>query len=356
MRLAEYSVPKMTPEERGADYGREDGLLFYSAEEGARRALEQIAGKALLVTDADACGMFAELALSPRTISVVFDGDALSLFSMPDGVSAVLAAGGTAVLHAARYFAEVRGIPCTLFPVRAALDGVFEARGRVLLGGEESEVPLRTGDVVCDLARLKGDLPGAYGRLLLFQLARLEARALSAFGIPAREGAETELPSGAEEILCANARCRREERAGAWAGEGVLLAALMRERGDKFPEWRAYVQLTALYAAFFEKGKPRRYFTPDYKARAERAGCAVKGVPSAEEYVLRAMTLERIRASFAREALGLLARKETCYPVLRALSGSVPPVRGGDLSLLRDLPECGGGLTAVIRDFGLMEW
>lgn len=357
MQLAENSVRKRNPDRE--IYGRVDGLRFLSAEEAVRQILSSASGKALFVSDGTS-PVFAAAASSPRAISAVFDGDCLPLFSMPDGVSCVLGLGKPDLLRAVRYFAEVRNIPCTLFPVHASLAGAFEGRGEVFLNEEAVKGALREGEIVCDCKILQKTLSGGYGRILLTRLAEIENRALGHF--TRREQVfQTETPEDltAEEIILANARQRVHERDGMYAGEGVVLSEILRDRGEKNPEWRAFVQLSALYAAFFEKGKPRRYFTPDYRGRAARAGTqyAVAGVPPIGEYVYRAMTLERIRASFAGDAVALLDGKEKFFKEISEFAGEPPPPRAGDLSALKMLPEHAPyGLSAIIRDFGLMEW
>lgn len=357
MGLADRTVRKMNSAFDGEDYGSEDGLLFCETEEDARERLSRSAGKVLLVSDETACSAFAAIASHPRALSVVFDGDCLPLFSMPDGVSCVLASGGSEVLHAARYFAEVRGISCTVYPALATLEGAYELKGTLQLGGERTQVPLAECSVVCDVQRLKATFARGYARLLLTRLANFETRALSAFGIG--QGAEPLPPfpeTGEEDILRENANARLRERF-APVGEGATLAKLLEACGKPVPEWQAYLQLTSLYAAFFEKGKPRRYFTPDYRARAERAGTDynLAGVPTAEEYVFRAMALERVRARFAREALSFVKEREAHCEKLSAWEQV--SLHGGDLTFLKRLPEYEPhGLSAVIRDFGLMEW
>ncbi len=357
MQLADNSVRKRNPD--GEIRGRGDGLKFLSAEEGVRQTLSSVSGKALFVSDGTS-PVFAAAACSPRAISAVFDGDCLPLFSMPDGVSCVLGMGEPDLLRAVRYFAEVRDIPCTLFPVHASLAGAFEERGEVFLNEERVSGALRDGEVVCDCKILQKTLSGGYGRILLTRLAEIENRALGFFH--RREQAfhmETPEKLTAEEILLANARQRVHERDGTYAGEGVVLSEILRDRGEKNPEWRAFIQLSALYAAFFEKGKPRRYFTPDYRGRAAQAGTqyTAMGVPPIEEYVLRAMTLERIRAPFARDAVALLDGKGKFFKEISELAADPPPLRAGDLSALKILPEhAPHGLSAIIRDFGLMEW
>lgn len=340
MRLAENSVPKMTRQEYGGGEPK-----FLSVKEGVYEILSSAAGKVLLLSDEEA--MFAEQANSPRALSVIFDGDCLPLFLMPDGVSHVVGGGGSDAMRAARYFSEVRGIPCTLFPSQTSLDGVFEADGEIVLGETKLSVPLADGQVIWDEERLAPSLKRGYARLLLGTLADFEARVLCEFSLEAEPcGGEAPKELSLREVLLKNAARRQRERAGGYAGEGVVLAG--RLEGET-PEWTAYVQLTSLYAAFFEKGKPRRYFTPDYRARAKRAGVSLARAPSAEEYALRAMTLERIRAPFAREALALVAGREEYREIF--------PKASTLLRQLQSLPEhAPNGLSAVIRDFGLMEW
>lgn len=351
-------LPKKNPIEGERYEGREPE--FAEEENSVRERLALTGGKTLLVFDG-LDPVFAEAACGPRAIAVVFDGDSLPLFSMPDGVSRVLASGDAALLQAARYFAEIRGVPCVLYPVHAALDGVLEERGTVRIGREEREVPLKAAEgVICDRSKFKGTIPEGYARLLLARLAALEGEALAYFSgmeQPEKRIAEQAADLTAEGIILANFRQREKERNGFPAGEGKALAALLKEHGERYPFWRAYLQLSALYAAFFEKGKPRRYFTPDYRKRAASAGEAVFTVPTAEEYVLRAMTLERIRASFARAAAAISDEREEQAKIMSALAGEVVLRRAGELKYLKILPErAPDGLCAVIRDFGLMEW
>lgn len=341
-------VPDTLPMRTAAGERSQGKVCFAQTESTVRELLENASGRVLLLSE----GAFAGAALSPRAVSLIYDGDALPLFAMPDGVSHIAAAGGEELLFAARYFAEVRGIPVTLFPESSTLAGCFEGRGELALGGERTVVPLAEGKVVCDSKRLSPTLAEGYARLLLSRLSALEARALTAFGLCVR--GETVSFDGTEEgIVTANAARRIREREGIYAGEGVVLAGLL---GGEAPSWNAYLLLTALYAAFFEKGKPRKYFTPDYRARAARAGANYPvGLPTAEEYVLRALALEGCRGEFAREFGALCAEREQIHREISRF-GDLPE-NGGDLSRLQLLPErAPNGLSAIIRDFGLMEW
>lgn len=357
MRLAEFSVLKKNSEV-GDFYGREDEPIFAVAKDVVREELMCSAGKVLLVSEG-ACDIFSDAVCSPRTISVVFDGDCLPLFSMPDGVSRVMAAGGSELLRAARYFAEVRGISCTLFPTDAALGGVYEKHAKVTLGGAVLTVPLGESKVVLDEEILSHSLFPAYLRILLARLAQIETQALSLFRGEKREETPIEIPEELDlkEIVLSNVRGRIRERDSAYVGEGVMLSELLRRSGEPFPEWRAFCQLSALYAAFFEKGKPRRYFTPNYSQRAARAGTnyPLSSVPTAEEYAIRALTLERIRAPFAKAVLTLRGERKI-YENASKLSGKPLPRDAGNLTPLSILPEhVPHGLSALIRDFGLME-
>ena len=309
----------------------------------------------LLVTDAESCSVFASAACSPRAISVVLeDDDCLPLFSMPE-IGCVLGAGGGNTLFAARFFASLMRVPCTLFPTIATLEGAVEPSGSVSVGGEPLSVDFRAERVVCDMTVLNATLGRAYSRLLLARLEEIENRALLLFGIQAQEGGSAQPPPpdlSAEDLVRENARL------GCLKGDGAVLSALLAQSGERVPEWRAYLQLSALYAAFFTKGKPRRYYTPDYKARAERAGTAVSyRIPSSEEYARRAIALERMRAEMTGEILALTRRRDEFLSAVRSLSAEDVAEGGGDLTNLKFLPEHReSGLSAVIRDFGLMEW
>ena len=360
MRISQGSVPKMTPE--GGMYDSE--LRFCGAEEALREMLSRSSGKTLLISDGGFYRVFAPIG-HPHTIFAVLDReDVLPLFSMPDGVSGIAAVGGEFTMRAARYFAEVRGIRCLLFPVEPALDSVFEMNGEMTVGGVASRVPLAEAELCCDLQILRPALSRGYARLLLSQLERSEERALCMLerrevGALYEEGyAAARCEISAEAIIRANASLRRLEAQGLAVGEATAFMRILAKEGIPEPEWQAYRALTALYSAFFERGKPRRYFVPDYTARTRRAKAdyGAQNIPSPAENAARAMRLERMRAELVREFLphsrNLNARRHTVCTLL----GSV--LRDEDVKKqLKTLPErAQGGLSSVIRDFGLMEF
>lgn len=357
MRLAEYPLPKI-------NFASSEGSVqFIKAEEALGARIQGCAGKALLAADSQSLVRFAPLGRGMRTLSVVAEGDALPLFSMPDGVGAVFASGSADTLRIARFFAEVRKIPCYLFPVSATLDGVWEKTGEVTVGGGKTRVPLADAEVFYDEALLKPTLADGYAALLLSRLALFEERALRVLcGREKSDMHETAyaslgtLPQTPAEIVELNARIRRYERTGLPRGEGRTLAEMYRERGDDLSEWRAFRSLSALYYAFFKCGKPRRYFVPDYFARAKRAEVREGTVipPSKKEYAERAFALERSRAAFLSEIKRICERRPQDIRAVRLLTGKTPPE--GEANLLGRLPErCGDGLSAIMRDFGLME-
>ncbi|MDE6676207.1 MAG: hypothetical protein K2K12_00650, partial [Clostridia bacterium] len=141
------------------------------------------------------------------------------------------------------------------------------------------------------------------------------------------------------------------------AGVGQPLVKLHKAAGESYPVWRSYLELAALYGAFFECGRPRRHFVPDYCARAARAGtkyCDAE-VPSPNEYAWRTEILEHMRGSFFTELQALEARKREFGDLFRTLTGKEPPAL--NLETLRVLPEhAPHGLSSYIRDFGLMEF
>lgn len=353
MRL-DSSVPKIKPADGGV-YGG-GGLSFCSVEEGASRFLRGRAGKVLALAEDSAFSAMLPAVRLPRAVSVLWEGDALPLFAMPE-VSGVLAAGGKEVLQAARFFAAVRGVPCALFPAGAALDGAFSPRGEVSVNANRIRVPLSPAEVFCDCAFLRGSLSEGYARLMLSRLALFEARAVGLlcrrpFGGAGYEeafslsGMAGELPP--EEIVRRNARLRVLEDGGVPRGEGIVLG---------IPAYESWRLLLGLYLAFFAKGKPRRYAVPDYAARAKAAGVSYAELclPSRQEYAARALRLERVRGELLAELRALAARKNAYERALRTYG--VLPAAGTDVHKLKTLPErAEGGLSSVIRDFGLMDF
>ncbi|MDE7158880.1 MAG: hypothetical protein K2N74_04820, partial [Clostridiales bacterium] len=286
------------------------------------------------------------------------------LFSMPDCVSCVVAAGRKKTLFAARYFAEVRGVPCAVFPSDGALFGAYEPQTELLCGGITTTSALRTSEIYCDAAIIK-KCAGAYAALLLSRLALLEARVLRSFRISCGNAQAEErmfslfsqLPAepNEEDVVRWNAEMRRAEREGAYIGEGTVLADLLRAEGVSAPEWCAYTQLSALYFIFFTRGKPRKYFIPNYAARSVVAGTEypAQNIPTEAEFASRSVALEAMRAQFAAETASIVKRKTAYNRTFLALGGC--PQSAG-LSTLKKLPEVTSGLTAIIRDFGLMDW
>lgn len=357
MELAEPSVRKKNPNKDGG------GLFFRPIQESAREFASGTAGKLLVVSDAISYRAVAFLASFPRTVSVVLEGDALPLFSMPDGVGGVLAAGGEDTLLAARFYADLIKAPCLLVPSDATLRGATEEHGTPSVDGERRETALAAGTVACDVSLLTGSLADACAELLLARLSLFETAALAefrgekppsvyeeAYGLLLRAAP----PFTPETLVRTHASLRGAEARGLPVGEGFVLRSLC---GGDLPSMGAFTQLFALYAAFFSKGRPRRYAVPDYAARAARAGTVNAAyVPTAEEYASRALALERMRGRRMQEA-EILSRASSAYRrEARSYLGREPHFPQGK-DLLRALPEhCPHGLSAIIRDFGLMEW
>lgn len=348
MKLAERSVPKKMPEE-GRCGG---GLVFCRAEEQAPRLMQMSAGKLLLVSDEKNI-RFLSLLKGPRTLSVCLTGkSALPLFAMPDGVGAVAAAGGAAVMKAARLFATARRIPCALFPSDVSFDGVFGAREEVEI--EDAVVfELKEASVYCDRRFMEESLGEGLARLMLSRLALFEGRANAILrGIPLPPEDAFPLFSDLsalsfEEIAERNAALRRLERSGTPTGECMLLAR-------KVGSMRAYIDCRALYAAFLKRGKPSLR-CPDYSRRAEEAGVCPSSPPGEEEYSRRCEMLSRRRGDLLRE-LDCMLRDEPALLRRYARLCGAPYTGGGRREDLKYLPEYApDGLSALIRDFGLME-
>ena len=358
MMFAELSPKTITPE------GDEGELVFCSSEEGMRDFMNRRpAGKLLIVTDGSALRAF-RTCLPPRALCLVLDSDdCLPLFSCSDDVASIVAAGRESTLVLARYFAEIRKIPCALFPVSAALGGAFECDGRVRLSSVSTRVPLAEATVYCDQALLAPSLGQAYMRLLLARLALIEAKALRGFGLDGgSEGAYEQafqalLPLQSktlalQDVVTKNAVIRKCERGGMIRGEGICLANEIGRYGEE----QAFFLLAALYSAFFAKGKPR-LIVPDYAARARAAGAAyaLQRVPTLQELVYRGISLERMRAELCWELSRFLEGETHFKANFYALTGrAVAPL--GSAAALKYLPEQTAGLSAIIRDFGLMEW
>ncbi len=343
MMLAEHSLPKRNAEGGG-------GLSFCPASEAIHAFCKRTAGKRLFVSDEGGCSVLAPAAATEDALLVVLENaDALPLFSMPE-VTGVFAAGGENVMRAARLFAELRRIPCALVPTSAALDGVLSRFGEVLLGGERALLPLKEGEISCDTELVAPTLKEGYARLWLARLAILESRALRLLtgkGEPSEACFSALLPlSGelsAEDIVRMNFTLRREEENGAYRGEGVALASLL---GGQHAYFLALCALNGLYAAFFRRGKPR-YVLPEY----QNFGTP----PRLEEYRRRKKMLKEHRQELVRELAVYLPAVRNASRRYGELSGGPvreKPARAHFSELAALQPE---GLTALIRDFGLLE-
>lgn len=358
MKLADPLPKTNAPREE------EGELAFCSTEEGVKEILQtRPAGKMLFVTDAGALGAFRK-GLPPRALCLVLDSEeCLPLFCSSDDVSCVAAAGRVDTIVAARFFAHVRKIPCTVFPLSMTFDGAYEKFGEVRFGSKTERVPLKTARVCCDEALSRPSAGQAYMRLLLSRLALVEAKAMRRFGTEcgaeeAEERAYSSLLSlkgaslDALSVARKNAELRRCERDGMNRGEGVALARSIGREGEE----RAFCLLSALYSAFFGYGKPR-LSVPDYAARAKRAGApyAEQRVPTADELFLRGARLNGMRKEIYGELNAFLEGSLHYRNNFYSLAGRAPS-EGKELSFLKSLPERTAGLSAIIRDFGLMEW
>lgn len=341
------SVPKKNP-----PLGAEKKLIFTSAKEDIAARFKLFSGgKIALVSDQGRFSLFRDFALSPRAICLILEDDALPLFSLPEGVCCVLAAGGRETLLAARCFAEVRRLPCAVYPSDALLAGAAEKTALLPVGGDLSSHTLAPAAVCCDEELLSPPLGEGYAALLLARLSHFESRALSEFGMGEVRPAVTLPELSFRPVFSALFALPEELK----EGECFTLASLLKEDGEKTPNIRAYHELLALYAAFFLKGKPRKHFVPDYALRLQRSKSPLSAfVPTPEEYAARALALERIRGPFAAEAVRLLNERDMEEQRISALS---PVNTRGDRTRLKYLPEYApNGLSSVVRDFGLTDF
>lgn len=320
-------------------------LQWMPAKDAVSAFFRRTAGKVLVVTDGFLLPVLTAASLSPRAIFLLYDGDALPLF-FPEGVGAVVGAGGEGVLRAARRFALLSSVPCLALPSHATLKGALERSGRVKTGETEAEVPLADCLVACDTADMVPSFSAAYGRILLHSLALFERRALAGFGEEDVGGfAFSQEPLDAMSLVAANAVLTL---GGGDFGEGNVLAAGCGELA-------AYRALMRLYGAFFRHGRLLRYAAVDYRKRAKEAGVDYGSlhIPDFEELLKRERLLGRMRPVRLAE-LDYLRRAESGhFAAIRALKGEIPAAL--PVPALSTLPERAGGLSAVIRDFGFME-
>ncbi len=338
--MQDLSAPKKNP-------SMGDGAeSFCSVRDMTAAFFRRTAGKVLFVSDEGSFPEIAPAARTPRAVSAVIGRDALPLFAMPE-TSGVFAVGGADVMRAARLYASVRRVPCVLFPTQSELFGVF-GQESVAVKDVSFGYPLAEGEVYLD-ERLFSDVAEGYAGLLLCRLALFERRALFLFDGGERPSEEAfGVLMGADEpslrdVLLKNAALRRS----GITGEGAYLAA---EVGN----FSAFDALMRLYVAFFRCGSPRKYAVPDYGARARAAGVpfAEMSVPDEETYARRALVLSGRRADLLRE-LSLISQKNATYcRVYRSFGGKIRTVGA---EKLKYLPEKTNGLSAVIRDFGLLE-
>lgn len=354
MRTAVFSLPTMKPEVGSA------APHFCSAAEAIKAFAARTAGKLLLVSNGRAYPMLASAAAAPRAVSILFEGDALPLFAMPDGVGGVIGAGDADVLRATRFYAAVQRIPCLLLPTDAALDGVYEPRANICVDGHPLDVALAEGDVVCDTAHMQKSFARAYCRILLVRLAGFERKTLARLGLKdyGKLYEQTYAAGGMSvmdtprSIIETNAALRRCEVHGRECGEGEILAALV---SGGCPELDSYRMLCAAYAAFLAGGYPRSVIV-NYRRRAERAGVpfAAVAVPTTAELARRKELFVRIRMLATAELKTLTRQNGAHLRKLRALDSDLK--EHNVVETWRKLPEYSTGLTAVMRDFGLLEF
>ncbi len=325
----------------------ENGLEFCTLKEKIFSFFARTSGKILLVADRHAFPSVAFAARSPRIVSAVGE-DALPLFAMPE-TAGVIAAGGENVLRAARLYAALEKVPCLIFPSGCELRGAFESTG-AKIKGEFVSYPLADAEVCIDESLVGASQAEGYAGLLLCRLALFEQKALMRFDggeQPSEEAFRILMDPGGpglKEILLKNAALRRMKFG---EGEGAVLA---KHCGN----FAAFEALVSLYIAFFRCGSPRKFLVPDYGARAEAAGIpfAAMRIPTEEDYTRRALVLGGRRAEFLRDLDMIDRNKATYCRNYRSLGGITARVPGEEL---KTLPERSNGLSAIIRDFGLME-
>lgn len=302
------------------------------------------------------------------------------LFSLPDDVRAAVAVGGRSIA-AARFFCTLRGACLVAIPARCSAAEIFCPRS-------EGGYPVNEPDAVLfDKNFALGRAEGA----AVAALSALYAEDIDIDGVfsGARKDAGYEMlrlsASLAVQVGAKVGRAPKESgRRRAGSGERLFESLCLQEIAlmacPRLPSRAFYHLLSgkgaplgecafaalhyaqARYAALFENGRPRRYFVPDYAARARRAAEYVGEeafanikVPSAEECFAAAEIFEESRLHFAAAAEALGAYAEKIRRVYYAEGGKKPLFASGALeeafSLAADLsPMLSVG--ALERDLG----
>lgn len=334
-------------------------------------------GNFLVLTDEESAAVFEPLLkrLHKKLFAVWREGDdLLPLFSEPDKITCAVGVGGG--IPAARYFAAVRSLPCAAVCPSFAPCGAGGGEICVTVAGEKTRFPVPLPNLIafCEPADGRG-LEEGRAFLSLCAVQTFAFSACRRLGVGEEEkGGEGEKGKSGEKgeelfpLFRAAADCRGTEGETLFSalltaeyclsrgsgGEAFALARLVKKyarlsRADTFLSCaRAFAGLCAL---FFGSGF-LRFGKADYNARRKEAERLFpeEGIPAPE--VPTQVRLLSLAAAFEENRAALFAE-------ISALVKTLPPCPEEKIrkagGILRFLPELyGGGISALMRDFGLL--
>lgn len=364
----------------------EGELLFLLWEEGATFLSRRFpAADVLVLLDASSVAQYAffKERFPAATVFVTGNEGAEKLFALSDDISLVLSCGEDALVYA-RYFATLRALPCAHFLTRARARTLCLPRVRLLVGGEKTEYPVKFPEYVfIDGERMSEESAvDAYIGAMSAPVALLEEKfdGILFARRYKKEERETLLQAyssvsgepfaslSRNALFAAAYLCDKVGHKSAFQSEVGFLSDVYRTLGLGVAGGLYAVQkLSRLYRVFFSCGTYRRYYTPPYLLRTQRAAGLYKrseeeissrlSCPSVERLSVYADVFETVRAQFSFEAEELLRRaqwleenvpkgykKETDNRLLNAALQYLPEGRKAY------------GITSLMRDFGLMDF
>ena len=364
----------------------EGELLFLPWEEGATFLSRRFpVADVLVLLDASSVAQYAffKERFPAATVFVTGNEGAEKLFALSDDISLVLSCGEDALVYA-RYFATLRALPCAHFLTRARARTLCLPRVRLLVGGEKTEYPVKFPEYVfIDGERMSEESAvDAYIGAMSAPVALLEEKfdGILFARRYKKEERETLLRAyssvsgepfaslSRNALFAAAYLCDKVGHKSAFQSEVGFLSDVYRTLGLGVAGGLYAVQkLSRLYCVFFSCGTYRRYYTPPYLLRTQRAAGLYKrseeeissrlSCPSVERLSVYADVFETVRAQFSFEAEELLRRaqwleenvpkgykKETDNRLLNAALQYLPEGRKAY------------GITSLMRDFGLMDF
>ena len=329
-------------------------------------------GYYLILTDEESASALGKVLkrLLKKIFVVLREEDVLPLFSAPDAVTCVVGAGKA--IAAARYFACVRSLPLVAVCFSCRPQGLGGRTASVNVCGENVSYPVPPPDLIFAADLRKGEREEAEAFLSACALSALSFDLCFRLGLP--DGKEAGKPlfslldaasreisdppgRGSAELFRAVLACEYCFSGGFPDGE-IFVFVRLSEKFAGFSRPRALRECTAalsgLYALFFDGGFYRGGMV-DYNARREEAKRLFPGAAGTERTAFpTAEQLAARKAAFEREKGEAAARLSAFRAALPAREGR--NAEETQTALLRLLPELsgGGGIAALMRDFGLL--